>query len=388
MKKIMSKLPQIDLNQKRVFLRADLNVPLKNGAICADLRLQAIKPTLDLILSKGGKIILATHIGRPENHEPNLSTKILIPWFEREGYRIDFQSDISTAYSKSFHDPQKILLLENLRFYPGEKNPSPQFAQALARLGEYYVNDAFGTLHRTDCSVLEVPKLFGASARTIGLCIENELMHADTLLNAKRPFVLIVGGNKLKDKIQLIEELIPKIDTILLCPGIVFSFLKSQGITTGSSLVDSSELAECKKIMEKAINNNVSIVFPTDYLVGKNLDTGPFSIKTSENLESNDFGISIGPETQAAYGSIIANAQTTFYNGLMGDLNIPETLKGTAALFAAMTKSKYSVIGGGDSTAAAEILGFQKSISYLSTGGGALIAYLAGEKLPALEILI
>lgn len=383
-----SELPNIDLTQKRVFLRADLNVPIKNGAIIADVRLQAIKPTIDLILAKGGKIILATHIGRPKNHEPYLSTRILIPWFEKQGYRIDFESDMNAAYTKSFHDPSKILLLENLRFYPGEKNPTAQFAQTLARLGNEYVNDAFGMLHRTDCSVLEVPKLFASTARTIGLCIENELAHANKLLHAERPFVLIVGGNKLKDKIPLIQKLLGQIDTLLLCPGLVFSFLKAKDMPTGSSLVDPSELELCKQIINEAQKYNVSIVFPTDYLVGKNLETDPFTIKAANNLENSDFGISIGPKTQEAFGAIIGNAKTSFYNGLMGSLNNPETLKGTAAVFKAMTNSKYSVIGGGDSTAAAELLGFKNSVDYLSTGGGALIAYLAGQELPALEILV
>lgn len=390
MNELKSPLSSANLHGQRVLLRADLNVPLNNGSILSDARLKAIMPTINLILSKGGKIVLITHIGRPSDQEATLSTKTLLPWFAQKGYSCVFENDLNNAYAKSFHEPKTILLLENLRFYTGEKQNDTLFAQNLARLGDIYVNDAFGNLHRSDCSMIEVPRLFTPQKRMFGLLIEEEINHANKLLhNPAHPFVFIIGGNKIKDKIPLINNLLDKIDTIILCPAVVFSYLKSEGKPVGSSLIDQESFAACQILKKNAQEYNVSIVLPVDYVVSSNGFAGPYTIKKADQLTNGDVAISIGPETEILLKEIINRSKTCFYNGLMGDLTVAESLHGVKAIFEAMAESKgYSVIGGGDSTAAAEKLGFSKRISYLSSGGGALIAYLGGEKLPALELLL
>jgi len=387
---IQSPLHSEHVAHKRVLLRADLNVPLKNGSIISDKRLKALMPTLNLILEKNGKIILLTHIDRPEKIDPSLSTKILIPWLTQHGYSVAFESDLNKAYEKSFHDPKTILLIENLRFLPGEKTGDTNLAKSLARLGDLYVNDAFGMIHRTDCSVVALPQLFPPHKRIFGLLIEKELKQAQVLLkNPAPPYTLIIGGNKIRDKIPLMQKLLPQLDFILLCPAIVFTFLHAQNRATGDSLVDQEAIESCKKIIETAKKSTVKIVVPTDYVVSRGSLKGPYMLKKSDDLSYGDYGITIGPETQILFANIIKQSKSCLYNGLMGDLKSPESLQATQAIFQAMIDSKaYSVIGGGDSTAAAELLGFSNKISYLSTGGGALVAYLSGAPLPALELVI
>ncbi len=390
MNDLKSPLSLTNLTGQRVLLRADLNVPLANGSIVSDTRLQAIIPTINMILEKGGKIILITHIGRPKDQEATLSTKTLLAWFAQHGYSCVFENDLDRAYSKSFHDPKTILLLENLRFYTGEKQNDVTFAQSLARLGDIYVNDAFGNLHHSDCSMVEVPRLFSPHKRMFGLLIEKEINHANKLLNdPSSPFVFIVGGNKIHDKIPLITHLLGKIDTLILCPALVFTFLKSENKPVGSSFIDQESITSCQEFKKNAQTKNVSIVLPSDYIVSNNGFEGPYSVKKAEQLTHGDFGISIGPETQKHFSQIIRESKTSFYNGLMGDLMYPQSLEGVKNIFHAMAESKgYSVIGGGDSTGAAEKLGFSNRISYLSTGGGALMAYLSGQTLPALDVLV
>ena len=390
MNDLKSPLPLADLNGQRVLLRADLNIPLNNGSIISDARLRAIIPTINMILEKGGKIILITHIGRPKDQEITLSTKTLLPWFAQHGYSCVFENDLTSAYSKSFHDPKTILLIENLRFYAGEKQNDTTFAQSLARLGDIYVDDAFGNLHHSDCSMVGVPQLFSPQKRMFGLLIEREINQANKLINnPAHPFVCIIGGNKIKDKIPLINNLLDKIDTLILCPALVFSYLKSEEKQVGSSLVDQETFPACQILKKNAQSHKVSIILPIDYLVSSKGFEGPYTIKKADQLSNGDFGISIGPETEKLFSEIIKKSKTSFYNGLMGDLSFPQTLQGVKTIFEAMaTSNGYTVVGGGDSTAAAEKLGFADRLSNLSTGGGALIAYLSGEKLPALELLL
>lgn len=390
MNNLKSPLTSTNLSGQRVLLRADLNIPLNNGSIVSDARLTAIMPTLNLILEKGGKIILITHIGRPKDQETTLSTRTLLPWFAKHGYSCVFENDLNNAYAKSFHDPKTILLLENLRFYTGEKQNDTSFAQALARLGDIYVDDAFGNLHRNDCSMIDVPRLFTPHKRMYGLLIEKEINQANKILhNPAHPFVCIVGGNKIKDKLPLINHLMDRIDTLILCPALVFTYLKAENKEIGSSYCDQSSLEACLTLKKHAESNNVPIIVPIDYVVSSNKFEGPYRVKTADTLSNGDFAVSIGPETQKLFSEIIKKSQTSFFNGLIGDLNYPQSLEGVKMIFGAMADSHgYSVIGGGDSVGAAEKLGFESKISYLSTGGGALIAYLSGEQLPALNLLL
>jgi phosphoglycerate kinase len=388
---LKSHLSTWQLDGKRVFLRADLNVPFNNnGTIIHDHRLQALLPTLKLIREKKGKTILATHIGRPESYTRTLSTQLLASWFERHGYPIDFEPDLDAAYEKSFINPEKILLLENLRFFPGEKTADNTFAQQLARLGDYYINDAFATLHRNHASITVVPTFFTPEKRTIGLLVEKELRMLEKLvIHPAQPFVVIIGGAKIADKIPMLNALLSKVSTILLGPAIVFTFLKALGKPVGNSLVDDHALELCITLLETAKKNGVSVLFPTDYLVAEKNFTGPLSVVASDNLHSESVGISIGPKTAHCYAQEIMHAKTIFFNGLMGDATRRETLQGAEALFQAMANSNgFSVIGGGDSVGAAYLLGIAQNISYISTGGSAALTYMSGQSLAGLAPFI
>ncbi|PKN03573.1 phosphoglycerate kinase [Candidatus Dependentiae bacterium HGW-Dependentiae-1] len=386
-----------NLTGKRIVLRADLNVPIENGAITNDYRLRAIIPTIKLIQQKGGTIILISHIGRPKNADPKLSTRLLVPWFAQHGLTVTFAATPQAAMqllqktspaSTTQNQPPAIVLLENLRFFPGEKNYDQIFAQEVATLGDFYVNDAFGTLHREDTSVTLVPALFPPEKRSIGLLVERELHALDRLrTNIKKPFVAIIGGGKVADKLPLIQGLLSKVDAILLCPAIVFTFLKAQGKPVGKSLVDPTQLAACAAILTQAKKEKVAIHRPLDYQIAHDTITGPLSIVDADKLPETGIGISIGPKTIAAYTAIIGNAHTIFFNAAMGFASRPETITGTDALLKALAQAEgLSVVGGGDSVARVEKKGLQK-IDYLSTGGGAALAYISGEKLPGLALL-
>lgn len=380
--KLRSHLPDWKCTNKRIILRADLNVPLDGSTIMSDMRLRAIQPTLDEIIRKNATTILITHIGRPKTVDPSLSTRALVPWFKKNNYPIIFANTIQHANELSLKNSGSIILLENLRFFPEEKGKSITFAQALAHLGDYFVQDAFGSLDNHDTSITLLPEQFDANKRTIGLLVEKELKELDALItNIAHPFCIILGGNKASDKIPLIEHMHKRADSILLCPALVFNFLKAQGKSVGKSLVENAVLDTCKTILQ---NNNLT--FPLDYLVAEGDENG--SLSFVDTLKANDFGISIGPKTIRFFSEIIKEAKTVFFNGAIGFPKRPETLQGMNELFRAMAKSKgKSIIAGGDSSAALEELDI-KGITYVSTGGGAALAYLSGQPLPGLKPFI
>ncbi len=386
-----SALHTAKLDGARVFLRADLNVPLENGRIMSEHRLLAILPTIDLIKQKGGRIILATHIGRPEKSDhTNLSTQILVSWFENRGLQVSFEPDLTMAYDKSRQPFGDILLLENLRFFPGEQEKNQEFTQALARLADYYVNDAFALLHRDDASITDLPVLFGPNERTIGLLIEQELQSLNSLIEIpQHPFVLILGGAKIKDKLPLIKAFLPLVDTILLCPAIVFTFLKAQKKPVGNSLVDDTLLAASTQILEAARKQNVKVLFPLDYQIAQEKFDGPVSYIDSTNIPADTVGVSIGPKTEKLFALEIEQAHSIFFNGVVGNERNPITLQGMNAILEAMAETEaFTVLGGGDTVAVAQELGFADEMDYCSTGGGATLTYLSGQPLPGLKIFI
>jgi len=384
---IKSKLHSADLENKRVFLRADFNIPIAHGKMIDDYRLERIIPTLNLIFKKKGKIILGTHLGRPQGNNPSLSAKMLLPWFKKHEYKVEFEPDLASAYEKSFHNPDVILLLENLRFFPGERSDDQEFARTLAQIGDYYVNDAFGLVHRTDCSITKVPQIFESNKKTIGLLIEKELHMLNKLLEKpKSPFVLIIGGAKISSKLPFIKSLVTQVDAILLCPAIVFTFLKALGKPVGNSLVDDELLLASKEILETAQQNNTKIVFPLDYQIADQTFDGPVSYIESTDIPDNSFGVSIGRKTEELFAQEIMNAQTVFFNGSPGNEENEKTLEGSLAILSAMAGSDaVTVASGGNTTALVQKFGFTKELDFCSTGGGATLAYLAGEKLPGLE---
>lgn len=387
---IDSALHTANLDGLRVLVRADLNVPIEQGKITSEHRLQALLPTLTLIKEKGGHIILATHMGRPKEYDPSLSTEILVPWFEEQDFKVSFEPDLELAYKESKRPFGDILLLENLRFFPGEQTADPIFAHKLARMGDYYVNDAFGLVHRADTSITTVPELFDPHKRTIGLLIEQELNTMNTLLeHPAHPFVLILGGAKIKDKLPLIQAFLPVVDTILVCPAIVFTFLKAQGTEIGKSLVDDTLCEASKQIIEAARTQHVRVLFPVDYQIAQGTFDGEASFIDSTTIPHNCVGVSIGPKTEKLFAHEIKQASTVFMNGVFGNERNQKTLHGMKAVLKAMAQSQgLTVLGGGDSVAVAQELGFADQIDYCSTGGGATLTYLSGQPLPGLQVFI
>lgn len=392
---MISKLPEWNLTNKRVLLRADLNVPIKHGKILDDTRLHALKPTLDLIAHKGGHCILLTHIGEPTAYDPELSTEHLIPWFKQHNYAIDFASTPADISSKKNNADARITLLENLRFFPGEQEHDQVFAQELAQLGDFYVNDAFGTLHRTDTSITLVPLLFSPDTRTIGLLVEKELHTLNTLReHPDHPFVLILGGSKAATKIPLIESFIGQgskhahANTVLLCPALAFTFAKAIGKPVGKSLVDDTVLNTSKKIMAQCQQHNVELILPIDYQISHAHNTHKFEIIDADNMPDDGIGISIGPKTVALFKKKMDTAKTIFFNGTPGFNDRPETLEGAKNLLRAITEtSANTIICGGDSIAVAHMFGLLDTFTHVSTGGGATLTYLSGQPLPGLACL-
>lgn len=388
---LTSKIKDLNLKEKRVLLRADLNVPISNKKIINDYKLETILPTIDLIQKHGAKVILITHIGRPKDKEPELSTKIIADWFEKKGYSITLEPDLDKAKEKSFENGNSILMLENLRFFPEKKDYADslrvQFAKKLASLGDYFVQDAFGTLHRNDTSITILPKLFEKDTRFIGPFMEKELKIFDTIrAHLAKPFVFIIGGGKIKSKLPLIENILDKVQTILLCPAIVFTFSKYLKKPVGKSLVDDSLIPIVPKILQKARDMGVKILFPQDYQIAKGNFEGPVSYIDSDKIPHDSLGMSIGKKTQELFEKEIMKAKTVFFNGAFGNMNKKETLYGMKALLEAMAQSKaFTVVAGGDSIAAACNFGLADSIDYLSTAGGATLAYLSGIELPGLK---
>ncbi len=385
--KIACKIDSWKCADKPVFVRADLNVPFQNSTIANDRRLRGIEPTLNKLIKKDAIIILASHIGRPKNKEPHLSTKVLIPWFKKQGYSITFCETIDQVKKKEKNaQGGSIFLLENLRFFPGEKTRDARFIKELRSLADWYVNDAFGTLHRNDASLADLANAFPANHRSIGCLVEKELTMLNEFLNrAKKPVCIIIGGGKVADKLPLINHLLDKADYILLCPALVFTFETAIGHDRGNSLIEHNALMKANNILKKANLMNVQIIFPKDYQIARGSFDGPLSIVKSDQFPKDGIGISLGPESLKLYNDYIQKSGTIFYNGMMGLLNRSETLEGIKTLLTDISRANgISIVAGGDSISIADQLSL-KGITYYSTGGGATLTYLSGKKLPGLE---
>lgn len=382
---IKSRLSHFHLKGRRVLVRIDGNVPLANNNISDDYRLRQVIPTLNFIKERGGISVIVTHLGRPKKPLETLSTKILQPWFIHQGFSVAFAPDIKSAYTMSVEKKSDLILLENIRFFPEEQEGSPEFSKQLAHLGDYYVNDAFATLHRADTSITFVPYEFPSTHRTIGFLVEKELAGLTTICdNPPRPFVIILGGGKPETKIPVINSLLEKADTIFVYPALSFTFLKAQGKEVGTSLLHDAYSTQAQEIMNK--KNATKLIFPTDYLVMDNSHTGSITVADEHKFPHNAFGVSIGPKTLALAEKIIQKAGSIFFNCAMGFPDQPNTLQNSYALLQAIASScAYSVIAGGNSVELAFLSGTEKKFNVLSTGGGATLDYLAGKKLPGLE---
>jgi phosphoglycerate kinase len=383
----ISNLATAPINEKRVLVRADLNVPRsKSGKILNDFKLKAILPTLQLIKMRGGKIILLSHSGRPESSEPHLSMEQFVTWFKKHEFTTIFAKTPESALKESEKTKHDIILLENLRFFPGEQTKDVEFAKTLARLGQYFVQDAFGNLHRDHTSMTLLAEQFDKDHKTIGLLIEKELIAlAELKSDPKQPFILILGGSKPSSKLPIIEHLLDKVSAILPCPALVFTLLQAQGIPVGKSLVDKSSLETARRILQKAKEEGINIVFPVDYLVTPKTFEKPIPQHISKKISDTQVGVSFGPETAALFKHCILQARTIFLNGISGNPAYPETLEGMRSIFLALQQTYATkIIGGGDVVAVAQQLGFDQKLGTFLTGGGATLAYLSGDDLPGL----
>jgi phosphoglycerate kinase len=393
----MPELSTVDLKGKRVFLRCDLNVPIKDGVIKDDGRIKASLPTIQLLLSKGASIVIAAHLGRPKNGPSGEFS--LAPVAKRLGellkMDVKFSSEItgdSVRKLASSLIPGEIILLENIRFESAEtsKDESERagFARELAAYADFYVGDGFGAVHRKHASVFDLPKLLPHAS---GLLIDAEVKVLKTLTeNPERPYGVVLGGAKTSDKLAVIENLLTKVDVLAIGGGMVFTFLKAQGKEIGTSLVENEMLDQVRGLIEKARQLGVTLLLPTDIVVAPafSADARP-TLVSVDAIPSDQMGLDIGPISADSYAEQILLCKTVFWNGPMGVFEFPNFAAGTKTVAHALTQVKgISVVGGGDSAAAVRALGFQDSqFGYISTGGGASLEYLEGKDLPGLLAL-
>jgi phosphoglycerate kinase len=390
----MSKLSiaDLDLAGKRVFMRVDFNVPLSDGKIADDTRIQASLPSIRFVLEKRGRLILASHLGRPKARpEPQYSLKpVAARLSQLLGTSVAFAPDCVgsqvTGMVSRLGDAE-VILLENLRFHAGEESNDEAFAKELAGLCDLYVNDAFGTAHRAHASTVGIAAFVPKSAAGFLMHKEIEaLNHA--LTKAEKPYVAIVGGAKISDKIELIENFLNIADTILIGGAMAYTFFRAQGIETGKSLVETDKIGLAKELLARARQGNASIELPVDHVVAKSLDSTESEVTTVSQTAADRLGLDIGPETVRRYSEVIRQAKTVVWNGPMGVFENPKFAKGTFDIARAVADSgAFSIVGGGDSAAAVLQSGVESKITHISTGGGASLEFLSGRKLPGIEVL-
>src|ERR1051326_1149505 len=386
------RISDLDLSGKRVFLRVDFNVPLSDGRITDDTRIEAALASIRYVMDKGGKLILASHLGRPKGKpEPKYSLRpVAVRLSELLKKTVLFAPDcVGPEVEKMVSDLPSggVLLLENLRFHPEEEKNDAQFAKQLARLCDVYVNDAFGAAHRAHASTAGICAYVKQSAA--GFLMQREiesLTHA--LTRAEKPSVAIVGGAKISDKIELIRNFINIANTILIGGAMAYTFLRANGIETGKSLVEADKIDLAKDLLAKAAAKNVSIQLPVDHVVAPSLESASSHVTSVSQTPSDQMGLDIGPETVRRYSDIIKSAKTIVWNGPMGVFENPKFAQGTFAIARAVADSNaFSIVGGGDSAAAVAQSGVESKITHISTGGGASLEFLSGQKLPGVEAL-
>jgi len=385
----------IDVNGKRVFMRVDFNVPLDSqGQITDDRRIRLALPSIKSVLARNGKLILASHLGRPKG-KPNKSFS-LAPVAKRLGELLGTQVALAddcvgpaVVQAVAQLKPGQCLLLENLRFHEGETKNDPDFAGRLADLADVYVNDAFGTAHRQHASMYGVPEMLGPGRCVCGFLIQKELEYLGRALrDPAHPFVAILGGVKVSDKIPVIENLIKKVDTIVIGGAMSYTFLKAQGKQVGNSKLEPDMLAQSAKLVSAAQQAGCELLLPTDHVVARELRAGVDNQVQGPGIEPNWLGLDIGPDTAAEYAGRISAAKTIVWNGPMGVCEVPPFDAGTRIVAQAIADTDCtSIVGGGDSAAAVQALGLEDKMSHISTGGGASLEFLAGKPFAALEIL-
>lgn len=397
----MANIHSFAFSGKKALIRVDFNVPLdKDLQITDDTRIRAALPTIKLILSESGSVILMSHLGRPKNGpEDRFSLNHIVARLsELLDQKVKFCADCigtkAEAAAKELQ-PGEVLLLENLRFHPEEKKGDEQFAQSLAKLGDVYVNDAFGSAHRAHASTAVIAQFFEPSKKMFGLLMEKEVKNAEKVLHqSEKPFTAILGGAKVSDKILIIENLLDRVQNMIIGGGMAYTFLKAQGKEIGSSLCEEDKLDLAKEILQKAKEKQVNFLLPVDSVIADN-----FSADADHKQVSNDdipseggwMGLDIGEKSIALFTDVVSRSKTLLWNGPMGVFELKPFQTGTVAIAKAVAKATdngaFSLVGGGDSVAAVNQFNLTDRISYVSTGGGALLEFFEGKQLPGIAAM-
>lgn len=394
----MKTVDQISFAGKRALIRVDFNVPLdKDYNITDDNRMTAALPTIKKILKDGGKVILMSHLGRPKDgpNEKDSLKHVVSHLSDLLGQQVQFADDCigADALEKSQKLGQgEVLLLENLRFYKEEEKGDVAFAEKLSKLGDIYVNDAFGTAHRAHASTAVIAQFF-PDAKYFGYLMAAELNNAEKILNgAAKPFTAIMGGSKVSDKIELIEKLLDKVDNLIIGGGMAYTFAKADGGNIGTSLVEADKLDLAISLKQKAKDKGVKLYLPVDNVIADAFaNDAKTGVAKTGQIPDGWMGLDIGPETVALFSKVVEESKTILWNGPMGVFEMESFLVGTKAIAEAVVKATengaFSLIGGGDSAAAVAKFNLTHEVSYVSTGGGALLEYMEGKELPGVKAI-
>lgn len=390
-------LPTLDLDQKKVLVRLDLNVPIENGKITDETRIKAVLPTLNYILERTPKVAIMSHLGRPKGAaDPKFSLEpVAARLGELLGREVAFINDYSDRNTNLGNilgqiDNDQVMVLENLRFHPGETANDAEFARHLVTGFDCFVNDAFGTCHRAHASVVGAAEVLGADNCAAGLLIQKEIEALGPLLEApKAPFTVVMGGSKVSDKIGIMLRLIEKCNTMLIGGAMAYTFLKYQNIPVGRSRVEADKLDLVAAIYDAADRRNVKIEIPFDHFTATDFDPETDAIEIdSEAIPDHLMGLDIGEKTAARYQEVLKNSATALWNGPMGVFEWPQFAKGSMAVAEGFAACEgRTIIGGGDSVACANMAGIGDKVDHISTGGGASLEYLEGKVLPGLKVL-
>lgn len=387
-------IEDVQVKGKKVLVRCDFNVPLKDGVITDENRLNGAMPTIKYLVDNGAKVILCSHMGKPKGEaKPEFSlAPVAKRLSEMLGKEVVFAADdnvVGENAKKAVAEMKDgdVVLLQNTRYRKEETKNGEELSKELASLAEMFVNDAFGTAHRAHCSTVGVTEYLKPAV--CGYLIQKELKFlGDAVETPERPFVAILGGAKVSDKINVINNLLEKVDTLIIGGGMAYTFLKAQGYTVGSSLVEEDKVEYAKEMLAKAEEKGVKLLLPVDHRVAKEFKDVEAVVTEDQNIAEGFMGLDIGPKTEAIYAEAIKDAKTVIWNGPMGVFEFENFNKGTIAVAKAMAEADATtIIGGGDSAAAVNILGFGDKMSHISTGGGASLEYMEGKVLPGIAAI-